>query len=90
MFFYVDLFLNNDFLVFFFKSYVGLNCEEIKGYFKSVGYEFGMKIKFEYFQNIWNVVFIDGDWWLVQCNWGVRQVLNFFYKWIMGFMFKIK
>lgn len=48
-----------------------------------------MKIKFEYFQNIWNVVFIDGDWWLVQCNWGVRQVLNFFYKWIMGLCLKL-
>lgn len=69
---YGDLFLNNDFLYFFFQSYAGLNCEEIKGHSKSVGYEPGMKIKPEHFQNTWNAVLIDGDWRLVQCNWGAR------------------
>lgn len=58
-------------------SYAGLNCEEIKGHSKSVGYEPGMKIKPEHFQNTWNAVLIDGDWRLVQCNWGARHlVLN--------------
>ncbi|XP_062569773.1 hillarin-like [Saccostrea cucullata] len=58
-------------------SYAGLHCEEIKGHSKSVGYEPGMKIKPDQFQNTWNAVLIDGDWRLVQCNWGARHlVLN--------------
>lgn len=58
-------------------SYAGLHCVEIKGHSKSVGYEPGMKIQPEMFQNTWNAVLIDGDWRLVQCNWGARHlVLN--------------
>lgn len=58
-------------------SYAGLHCKEIKGHSKSVGYEPGMKIEAETFQNTWNAVLIDGDWRLVQCNWGARHlVLN--------------
>lgn len=53
-------------------SYAGLHCEEIKGHSKSVGYEPGMKIKPEQFQNTWNAVLVDGDWRPVQCNWGAR------------------
>ena len=53
-------------------SYAGLHCVEIKGHSKSVGYEPGMKIQPEMFQNTWNAVLIDGDWRLVQCNWGAR------------------
>ena len=48
---------------------------EIKGHSKSVGYEPGMKIREESFQNTWNAVLIDGHWWPVQCNWGARYVL---------------
>jgi len=58
-------------------SYAGLNCMEVKGHSKSVGYEPGMKIREDSFQNTWNVVLILGDWWPVQCNWGARHlVLN--------------
>ncbi|KAL5021542.1 hypothetical protein ScPMuIL_000697 [Solemya velum] len=58
-------------------SYVGIHCKEIKGHSKSVGYEPGMQIKENSFQNTWNAVFVDGDWRLVQCNWGARHlVLN--------------
>ncbi|KAL4236037.1 hypothetical protein ACF0H5_004423 [Mactra antiquata] len=58
-------------------SYAGLHCVEIKGHSKSVGYEPGMRIQPEMFQNTWNAVLIDGDWRLVQCNWGARHlVLN--------------
>lgn len=58
-------------------SYAGLACVEIKGHSKSVGYEPGMKIKEENFQNTWNAVLIQNDWWPVQCNWGARHlVLN--------------
>lgn len=53
-------------------SYAGLHCVEIKGHSKSVGYEPGMKIQSDMFQNTWNAVLIDGDWRLVQCNWGAR------------------
>ncbi|CAD5112319.1 DgyrCDS1545 [Dimorphilus gyrociliatus] len=57
-------------------SYAGLACVEIKGHSKSVGYEPGMKIK-ENFQNTWNAVLLQNDWWPVQCNWGARHlVLN--------------
>jgi hypothetical protein len=58
-------------------SYAGLPCHEVKGHAKSVGYEPGMKIPEDKFQNTWNVVLIMGDWWPVQCNWGARHlVLN--------------
>ncbi|XP_041357977.1 hillarin-like isoform X2 [Gigantopelta aegis] len=58
-------------------SYCGLHCLEIKGHSKSVGYEPGMKITDDTFQNTWNSVLIDGDWRLIQCNWGARHlVLN--------------
>ncbi|KAK3091624.1 hypothetical protein FSP39_021331 [Pinctada imbricata] len=58
-------------------SYAGIHCVEIKGHSKSVGYEPGMKIKPEMFQNTWNAALVDGDWRLVQCNWGARHlVLN--------------
>ena len=56
----------------FYFSYCGLACVEIKGHSKSVGYEPGMKIREDTFQNTWNAVLIDGDWWPVQCNWGAR------------------
>lgn len=58
-------------------SYAGLACQEIRGHSKSVGYEPGMKIREDTFQNTWNVVLVLGDWWPVQCNWGARHlVLN--------------
>ncbi|XP_067679021.1 hillarin-like [Haliotis asinina] len=58
-------------------SYCGLHCVEIKGHSKSVGYEPGMEITPDTFQNTWNAVLIDGDWRLIQCNWGARHlVLN--------------
>lgn len=53
-------------------SYAGLACQEIRGHSKSVGYEPGMKIREDTFQNTWNVVLVLGDWWPVQCNWGAR------------------
>lgn len=56
-------------------SYAGLACVEIKGHSKSVGYEPGMKIREDTFQNTWNAVLIDGDWWPVQCNWGARHLV---------------
>ncbi|XP_067935014.1 hillarin-like isoform X2 [Watersipora subatra] len=58
-------------------SYSGLHCVEIKGRSKSVGYEPGMRFEGEMFRNTWNAVLIDGEWRLVQCNWGARHlVLN--------------
>ncbi|ESP03308.1 hypothetical protein LOTGIDRAFT_137570, partial [Lottia gigantea] len=56
-------------------SYAGLHCVEIKGHSKSVGYEPGMKITPETFQNTWNAVLIEGDWRLIQCNWGARHLV---------------
>ena len=55
-------------------SYAGLHCVEVKGHSKSVGYEPGMKITPDIFQNTWNCVLIAGDWRLIQCNWGARSV----------------
>lgn len=57
-------------------SYSGLHCVEIKGRSKSVGYEPGMKFEGDMFRNTWNAVLIDGEWRLVQCNWGARSVLH--------------
>ncbi|XP_064625297.1 hillarin-like [Lineus longissimus] len=58
-------------------SYAGLHCVEVKGHSKSVGYEPGMKIRENTFLNTWNAVNVDGDWRMVQCNWGARHlVLN--------------
>lgn len=56
-------------------SYAGLHCEEIKGHSKSVGYEPGMKITPDIFQNTWNAILIGGDWRLIQCNWGARHLV---------------
>ncbi|KAH9494726.1 hypothetical protein Btru_017731 [Bulinus truncatus] len=56
-------------------SYAGLHCVEIKGHSKSVGYEPGMKISPSTFQNTWNAVLIDGEWRLIQCNWGARHLV---------------
>lgn len=53
-------------------SYAGLHCVEVNGKSKSVGYEPGMKFENTGFRNTWNAVLIDGDWRLVQCNWGAR------------------
>ena len=55
-------------------SYAGLHCVEVKGHSKSVGYEPGMKITPDIFQNTWNSVLVAGDWRLIQCNWGARSV----------------
>jgi len=58
-------------------GFAGLGCVEVKGHSKSVGYEPGMRIREDTFQNTWNAVMIDEDWWPVQCNWGARHlVLN--------------
>ena len=68
---FVCVCMSDEYIVTFF-SYAGLACVEIKGHSKSVGYEPGMKIREDTFQNTWNAVLIDGDWWPVQCNWGAR------------------
>ncbi|XP_067934454.1 lim and transglutaminase domain protein ltd-1-like isoform X2 [Watersipora subatra] len=58
-------------------SYAGLHCTEVNGKSKSVGYEPGMKFDGNAFRNTWNAVLIDGEWRLVQCNWGARfMVIN--------------
>ncbi|XP_076440831.1 hillarin-like [Babylonia areolata] len=56
-------------------SYAGLHCVEVKGHSKSVGYEPGMKITPDIFQNTWNAVLVCGEWRLVQCNWGARHLV---------------
>lgn len=53
-------------------SYAGLHCCEVNGKSKSVGYEPGMKFEGNMFRNTWNAVLIEGEWRLVQCNWGAR------------------
>ena len=58
--------------VFLFHSYAGLHCVEVNGKSKSVGYEPGMQFESNTFRNTWNAVVINGDWRLVQCNWGAR------------------
>lgn len=62
-----------------FCSYAGLHCTEVNGRSKSVGYEPGMKFEGNMFRNTWNAVLINGEWRLVQCNWGARLVLIQFF-----------
>jgi len=34
-----------------------------------------MKFEGNSYRNTWNAVLIDGEWRLVQCNWGARYVI---------------
>lgn len=61
-------------LGFFIYSYVGFYCEIIKGFLKGVGYKFGMKFDGLWFWNFWIVVFLEGFWCFINCNWGVRYI----------------
>lgn len=48
----------------------------VHGYAKGVGYKPGMKFDGEGFKHSWNVIKINGEWKIVDPNWGARHVVG--------------
>ncbi|CAH1782646.1 unnamed protein product [Owenia fusiformis] len=55
-------------------SYAGIHCKTLSGLAKGVGFEPGMTFTDESENHTWNAVFIDGQWYLADCNWAARKV----------------
>ena len=58
-------------LILLFRN-AGLACVTITGWAKGVDYRPGVAITSQPLNHSWNAVYIDGDWQLVDVNWGTR------------------
>lgn len=53
---------------------VGIECVEVSGYSKGIGYQARHSLAEECSDHEWNAVFIDGQWWLLDACWGAGTV----------------
>uniref|UniRef100_A0A8C1RX92 Kyphoscoliosis peptidase-like n=1 Tax=Cyprinus carpio TaxID=7962 RepID=A0A8C1RX92_CYPCA len=53
---------------------VGIECVEVSGYSKGVGYQAGHSLAEKRSDHEWNAVFVGGQWWLLDACWGAGTV----------------
>ncbi|XP_052469393.1 kyphoscoliosis peptidase-like [Carassius gibelio] len=53
---------------------VGIECVEVSGYSKGVGYQAGNSLAEKCSDHEWNAVFVGGQWWLLDACWGAGTV----------------
>ncbi|XP_051503684.1 kyphoscoliosis peptidase [Myxocyprinus asiaticus] len=53
---------------------VGIECVEVSGYSKGVGYQAGLSLAEKHSDHEWNAVFVGGQWWLLDACWGAGTV----------------
>ncbi|XP_055026911.2 kyphoscoliosis peptidase, partial [Misgurnus anguillicaudatus] len=53
---------------------VGIECVEVSGYSKGMGYQAGDSLAEKHSDHEWNAVFVGGQWWLLDACWGAGTV----------------
>ncbi|XP_076156567.1 kyphoscoliosis peptidase [Alosa pseudoharengus] len=52
---------------------VGIKCQEVSGFSKGIGYQLSGRRARES-DHMWNVVWLEGQWWLLDACWGAGRV----------------
>ncbi|XP_043112868.1 kyphoscoliosis peptidase-like [Puntigrus tetrazona] len=52
----------------------GIECREVLGYSKGLGYEYGHSFRNAKSDHSWNAVSLDGQWYLLDACWGAGTV----------------
>ncbi|XP_015253406.1 PREDICTED: kyphoscoliosis peptidase [Cyprinodon variegatus] len=53
---------------------VGIECQEVTGHSKGIGYRQGHSLKHVKSDHLWNAVLLGGEWFLLDACWGAGQV----------------
>lgn len=53
---------------------VGIECEEVPGHSKGIGYRQGQSLKNVKSDHLWNAVLLGGQWFLLDACWGAGRV----------------
>ncbi|XP_047201610.1 kyphoscoliosis peptidase [Girardinichthys multiradiatus] len=53
---------------------VGIECQEVTGHSKGIGYRQGQSLKHIKSDHLWNAVLLGGEWFLLDACWGAGQV----------------
>ncbi|XP_061750948.1 kyphoscoliosis peptidase [Nerophis ophidion] len=53
---------------------VGIECQEVAGHSKGIGYRQGQSFKNVKSDHLWNAVLLEGQWFLMDACWGAGQV----------------
>lgn len=60
-------------LVFVYRE-VGIECQEVPGHSKGIGYRQGHSLKNVKSDHLWNAVLLGGQWFLLDACWGAGRV----------------
>lgn len=53
---------------------VGIECQEVPGHSKGIGYHQGQSLKNVKSDHLWNAVLLGGQWFLLDACWGAGRV----------------
>lgn len=53
---------------------VGIECQEVPGHSKGIGYRQGKSLKNVKSDHLWNAVLLGGQWFLLDACWGAGRV----------------
>lgn len=53
---------------------VGIECQEVPGHSKGIGYRQGQSLKNVKSDHLWNAVLLGGQWFLLDACWGAGRV----------------
>ncbi|XP_053700623.1 kyphoscoliosis peptidase [Synchiropus splendidus] len=53
---------------------VGIECQEVPGHSKGIGYRQGQSLRNVKSDHLWNAVLLEGDWFLLDACWGAGRV----------------
>lgn len=53
---------------------VGIECQEVPGHSKGIGYRQGQSLKNVKSDHLWNAVLLEGQWFLLDACWGAGRV----------------
>lgn len=59
---------------FLFSREVGIECQEVPGHSKGIGYRQGCSLKDVKSDHLWNAVLLGGQWFLLDACWGAGRV----------------
>lgn len=68
---------------------VGIECQEVPGHSKGIGYRQGQTLKGVKSDHLWNAVLLGGQWFLLDACWGAGRVdmehQSFVKRWVKKF-----
>jgi len=57
-----------------FTRELGIECVEVSGYSKGIGYQARHSLAEKRSDHEWNAVFVGGQWWMLDACWGAGTV----------------